>query len=150
MYFSRQFAHPETLARVRTWLNELGIEHRKVRSAGSGLPRIVLNVEPQRLDAIRMLINAAERNDPDQLLSFWELSRRPYVRPQAIEGETEGDDEADSVGPRIGPSQCLGDRLASRKRGLGPRYRVPHAPRGASEPVGKRLIVSKVNSSRPW
>src|SRR4051794_30462134 len=81
MYFTHHFAHTETLARFKSWLTHLGLERRQIETHDAGVPRIALTIEPQRADAIRMLINAVERTDPDGFPSFWELAGRPHHSP---------------------------------------------------------------------
>jgi hypothetical protein len=81
MYFTHHFAHRETLARFKTWLDRVGIEHREVKTQASGMPRIALTIEPGRADAIRMMINAVERSDPDGFPSFWEMASQPHHAP---------------------------------------------------------------------
>jgi hypothetical protein len=85
MYYTHHFAHPKTLARVKTWLTRLGLDRRQIESHATGTPRIALRVEPPRLDAIRMLINAVERTDPDGFPSFWEIAKQPYHAPDEAE-----------------------------------------------------------------
>jgi hypothetical protein len=82
MYFTHHFAHHETLSLAHSWLTRLGFKPRKIATETSGIPRIVLNVEPQRLDAVCLLISAAERNDPDGFPSFWDEARQSRITPK--------------------------------------------------------------------
>ena len=70
MYMTHTFAHHETLSRAHSWLTQLGFRPRHAAQA-SGVPRLVIVDEPQRLAAAKMLINAAENADPDGSPSFW-------------------------------------------------------------------------------
>ncbi len=96
MYFTHHFAHHDTLSRARTWLTQLGFEPRPTEPRTDGIPRIVMIVDRDRLDAVNMLINAVERSDPDGFPSFWEQARQPHCAPRAIPDEA----QADGVGPR--------------------------------------------------
>lgn len=82
MYFTHHFAHHETLSRAHSWLTRLGFKPQKLEIQTSGIPRVVLTVEPARLDAVRVLISAAERNDPDGFPSFWDEARQRRITSQ--------------------------------------------------------------------
>ena len=96
MYLTHHFAHPETLARFKTWLTHLGIKHHPAASHDSGIPRIALKVDPSQLDAIGMLISVVERNDPDGFPSFWEIAAVPHTR--GVEPETKAMAEGHQAG----------------------------------------------------
>lgn len=81
MYFSHHFAHRDTLSRAHSWLTQLGFHPQRIDDHATWIPRIVLEVEPQRLDALNMLINAVERTDPDGFPSFWDEARLPHDIP---------------------------------------------------------------------
>ena len=70
MYLTHTFAHPETLSRAQNWLTQLGFHTRQV-APSSGVSRLIVVDEPQRMAAARMLINAAENSDPDGFTAFW-------------------------------------------------------------------------------
>jgi hypothetical protein len=74
MYMTHTFAHQETLSRAHSWLTQLGF-HPRHGAHSSGVSRLVIVDEPQRLAAAKMLINAAENADPDGFTSFWEQRR---------------------------------------------------------------------------
>jgi hypothetical protein len=88
MYFTHHFAHRETLTRAHSWLTRLGFNPRQIETVTTGIPRIVLTVEPHWLDAVNMLINAAERTDPEGSPSFWDEARRPHSTPRESQGGT--------------------------------------------------------------
>lgn len=71
MYLTHTFANRETLSRAHSWLTKLGFDTRQFGAQDSSSPRLVIVGEPQRLDAARMLINAAENSDPDGFATFW-------------------------------------------------------------------------------
>jgi hypothetical protein len=78
MYFTHRFDHPESLARFKSWLDQLRIEHRQVKTQTPGTSRIALTVAPRQLDAIRLLINTVERIAPEQSP---EIEERPGSAP---------------------------------------------------------------------
>jgi len=78
MYFTHHFAHHDTLTRAYSWLTRLGFHPQKIEGFTSGIPRIVMAIEPQMLDVINMLINAVELTDPDGFPSFWDEARQPH------------------------------------------------------------------------
>jgi hypothetical protein len=82
MYFTHHFAHRETLSRAHSWLTRLGFNPRQIETHSSGIPRIVMTVAPHRMDVVNMLINAAERTDPDGFPSFWDEARQPHSTPK--------------------------------------------------------------------
>ena len=82
MYFTHHFAHHESLSRAHTWLTQLGFDPRPSGTHDSGIPRIVMMVEPHRLDAVNLLINAVERGDPDGFPSFWDEARQTHSAPE--------------------------------------------------------------------
>jgi hypothetical protein len=88
MYLTHYFAHPETLARFEAWLTYLGVKHHPIDPHDAGIPRIAIRVEPSQMDAIRMLISAVERTDPDGFPSFWEMAAQPHGHIVARETET--------------------------------------------------------------
>lgn len=83
MYFTHHFAHRETLNLAHSWLTSLGFNPRQIGPDADGIPRVVLDVRADQIDAARMLINAAERTDPDGFPSFWEEARQPHSTPIA-------------------------------------------------------------------
>ena len=82
MYLTHTFSHHETLSRARSWLTQLGFEPREFGSQGSGVSRLVIVDEPQRLAAAKMLINAVENNDPDGFASFWDQASKAHHVPK--------------------------------------------------------------------
>jgi hypothetical protein len=86
MYYTHHFAHAETLAQVKRWLMRIGIADGRIETHTTGIPWIALRVEPEQLDAIRLLIHAIERNDPEGSPSFWDLARQPHgtIGPAAV------------------------------------------------------------------
>jgi hypothetical protein len=79
MFYSHHFAHRETLTRAHSWLTELGFNAKKVENPESGIPRLILSVDRHRIDAVRLLINAAEYDDPDGFPCFWHEARMPHA-----------------------------------------------------------------------
>ncbi len=69
MYLTHTFANSETLFRAHSWLTGLGFHP---RHAGSGIPRIMIVDEPNRLAEARVLINAVESADPDGFPGIWD------------------------------------------------------------------------------
>ena len=65
MYYSHHFARRDTLSRAHSWLTQLGFHPQRIDNHATWFHRIVMEVEPQRLDALNMLINAVELTDPD-------------------------------------------------------------------------------------
>lgn len=82
MYLTHTFAHRETLSRAHSWLSQVGFHPRQIAAQAPGLPRIVIEDEPHRLFAARMLINAAEQADPDGFPSLWD--KAPQLHRTAI------------------------------------------------------------------
>ena len=101
MYFTHHFARPETLARAHSWLTQVGFDPGQTEMHTAGIPRIVMVVEPRRLSAVQMLINVAERSDPDGFPSFWDEARQPHSAP------TTPDDGAPNA-PREGHPSVIG------------------------------------------
>ncbi len=64
-----------TLSLAHTWLTRHGFHP---RNTTSGIPRIMLVDESDRLAAARMLINAAENGDPNGFPGLWDRSSHPY------------------------------------------------------------------------
>jgi len=82
VYFTHHFAHHDTLSRAHSWLTRLGFHPQQLDDDTSGIPRIVMAIEPQLLDAVKLLINAFELTDPDGFPSFWEEARQPHSAPK--------------------------------------------------------------------
>ena len=82
MYLTHTFAHHETLSRAHSWLTRLGFHPRQIGPDASGVPRIMIVDEPQRLAAAKMLINAAENADPHGFMSFWDKAPQPHHIPK--------------------------------------------------------------------
>ncbi len=80
-YVTHHFAHPETLELARRWLVQLGFDPCHIETHTDGIPRIALSVEPQRAAEAEMVINAAERTDPDAWPSFWDLAKQDHIYP---------------------------------------------------------------------
>jgi hypothetical protein len=76
MYLTHTFAHRETLCRAHTWLTGLGFHPLQINTRTVGTPRLMIPVEPYRLAAAQMLINAAESADPDGFPYFWEKTEK--------------------------------------------------------------------------
>ena len=74
-YLTHQFAHPGTLDRACRWLIDAGVAPDRIHVHRHGVPSLTLAVEPAEVDAIEMVIHAAENGEPDGLPSFWELAR---------------------------------------------------------------------------
>ena len=84
MFFSHHFAHRDTLSRAHSWLTQLGFRPQRIEDQATWIFRIAMEVEPSRLDAVTMLINAAELTDPDGFPSFWDEARQPHGAPKAF------------------------------------------------------------------
>jgi hypothetical protein len=95
MYLTHTFAHRETLSRAHSWLTQHGFSARRFRADASGVARLVVEDEPQRLAAAKILISAAERADPDGAASFWDQAPRSRLVPK--------DDREDTHAPQHGP-----------------------------------------------
>ncbi len=72
MYLTHAFAHRETLSRAHSWLTQNGFSARPFGAHASGVPRLVIEDEPNRLAAAKLLISAAEQADPDGTPSVWD------------------------------------------------------------------------------
>jgi len=81
-YITHEFAHPETLDRVRRWLVQAGFDPSRIEAHSHGVPRLAMAVEPGEAAEVAMLIDAAEASDPDGFPSFLELARQRHVYPQ--------------------------------------------------------------------
>ena len=103
MYLTHTFANRETLLRAHSWLTELGFHPRHISGHVSRTPRLKMPVEPQRLAAAQMLINAAESADPNGFPSFWDKVGAPHGTPAEHDLET-----ADSHDGRISYSSEIG------------------------------------------
>ena len=79
MYLTHTFANRETLSRAHSWLTGLGFHPRR---AGSGIPRIMIVDEPNRLAEARVLINAVESVDPDGFPGLWDQPTQPGSLPE--------------------------------------------------------------------
>ncbi len=65
MYLSHTFHSRESLCLAHNWLTRLGFH---ARQSPSGAPRIIVVDDPYRLDAARLLIDAAEHAESTHLL----------------------------------------------------------------------------------
>ena len=74
MYLTHTFANRDTLSRAHSWLTGLGFHP---RHAASGIPRIMIVDEPNRLTEARALINAVESADPDGFPGLWDQPLQP-------------------------------------------------------------------------
>ena len=72
MYLTHTFAHRETLTRAYSWLTHLGFHPREVDAADVHSARLMIPVDPHRLAAAQMVINAVESADADGFPSFWD------------------------------------------------------------------------------
>jgi len=78
-YMTHRFAHVETLQRVHRWLVQMGFDPSHIEVHESGTPWIALEMHPaQRVEA-ELLIDAAERTDPQGQPGFWDLVVLPHV-----------------------------------------------------------------------
>jgi hypothetical protein len=96
MYYTRHFAHPETLARARNWLIRLGFHPQRVHASSRGVPRLAVSADPGRLAVARLLINAVERSDPDGRPSFWDVARLARCAGEADADGSRPDAEAEA------------------------------------------------------
>ena len=96
MYLTHTFAHRETLSRAHSWLTQLGFHPRQIGAHSSGVHRIVIEDEPQRMAAAKMLINAAENADPDGFASFWDKAPQLHHIP----AQSQEDNAAERREPR--------------------------------------------------
>ncbi len=79
-YLNHQFANPETLDRARRWLVQVGFEPDQIEAINEGVPRIAIRVSAAQGAVAGMIIDAAERTDPDGLPSFWDLAQHQHVQ----------------------------------------------------------------------
>ena len=82
MYLTHTFAHRETLSRAHTWLTQVGFHPREIEAHSAGLPRIVIEDDPLRLVAAKLLINAAEHADPDGFPGLWDNAPQLHGTPK--------------------------------------------------------------------
>jgi hypothetical protein len=78
MYYTHHFAHQETLRRACEWLGEFGYRPWEIERQFGGVPSLGLEVEPGRMGAVELLVNALETSDPDGWPGFWDESRLPH------------------------------------------------------------------------
>jgi hypothetical protein len=83
MFWTHHFAHHETLNRARSWLMQLGFAPDRLEVHANGVPRLALTVDPLELAAVEMVVNVAERTDPQGWPSFWDVARQDHVYPAA-------------------------------------------------------------------
>jgi hypothetical protein len=75
-YVTHQFAHPETLDRVRRWLIQAGFDPSRIEAHSQGVPRLAVAVGAGEAAEVSLLIDAAESGDPDGYPSFLELAQK--------------------------------------------------------------------------
>jgi hypothetical protein len=77
MYFTRHFAHHDSLTRAHRWLTQLGFKPHQIETHKHGTPRITLSIHPQQWAEVSLLLGAVERTDPAGTgrPSFWEYPR---------------------------------------------------------------------------
>ncbi|HEV3165598.1 MAG TPA: hypothetical protein VGZ22_16345 [Isosphaeraceae bacterium] len=122
-YLSHQFAHWETLARVRSWLDLLGFDPGRIEVNAGALPRMTVLVEPEQVLEVRQLMGAAEQSDPDGWPSFWE--KAPFGAPLSAHGVRH------ASGAHLGPEHFeIGWHPQDRDRS------APSQPFGATEQGG--------------
>jgi hypothetical protein len=92
MYLTHTFANRETLSRAHSWLTRLGFHP---RHAASGIPRIMIVDEMNRLAEARVLINAVESADPNGFPGLWAQT----APPQSLRDESHPDRLSDSGKP---------------------------------------------------
>ena len=78
VFYSHHFAHRDTLSRAHSWLTQLGFHPQRIEDHATWIPRIVMEVEPSKVDAVNQLINAIESTDPDGFPCFWDEARQPH------------------------------------------------------------------------
>jgi hypothetical protein len=76
MYMTHTFANRETRSRANSWLTALGFHP---RHAASGIPRITIIDDPNRLAEARVVINAIESADPNGFPSIWDQPPQPFA-----------------------------------------------------------------------
>jgi hypothetical protein len=79
MYLTHTFASRETLFRADSWLKEHGF---RPRHTATGIPRIMIVDDLNRLAAASVLINAVERADPNGFPGFWDQPSHPQSPPE--------------------------------------------------------------------
>jgi hypothetical protein len=82
-YLTHEFAHLDTLARARRWLVQTGFDPRHIETVTEGIPRIAIRVNAGQAAEAGLIINAAERSDPQGLPSFWDLARQEHIHSAA-------------------------------------------------------------------
>ncbi|HEX4069834.1 MAG TPA: hypothetical protein VHX68_01640 [Planctomycetaceae bacterium] len=82
MYFTHTFAHSETRSRAHSWLTHLGFHPRQIDVPDTHLHRLMIQVEPDRLAAAQMLINAVESADADGFPSVWDKAAPHFSTPR--------------------------------------------------------------------
>jgi hypothetical protein len=75
MYFTRHFAHPESLSRACIWLTQLGFKPHQIETHKDGAPRIALSIHPEQWAEVSLLLGAVERAGTAGLPSVWEHPR---------------------------------------------------------------------------
>ena len=86
MYMTHTFARRETLSLAHSWLTQYGF-HPRHGAPSSGVPRLVIVDEPHRLAAAKMLINAAEKADPDGFTTFWDPASPSHGIPKEFRAD---------------------------------------------------------------
>lgn len=81
MYLTHTFAHRETLSRAYSWLTHLGFHPRRIEAPDVSISRLMIPLEPDRLAAAQMVINAVESADADGFPSFWDDARIYHGHP---------------------------------------------------------------------
>jgi hypothetical protein len=81
-YVTHEFAHIETLERVKRWLIQAGIDPNRIEVHTHGVPRIVVAVEAGQYAEVGQVIDAAELGDPDGRPSIWDIARMPHVHTE--------------------------------------------------------------------
>jgi len=98
MYLTHTFANRETLSRAHSWLTQHGF---RPRHAASGIPRIIIVDELNRLAEARVLINVAESADPNGFPGLWDQPTQPYSPPEEYHQDRFSE-------PRRPPSSVIG------------------------------------------
>jgi hypothetical protein len=81
MYLSHTFASHETLSRAHSWLTRHGFHPRHTTT---GIPRIMIVDEANRLAAAKMLISAVECSDPNGSPGFWDPIAQTHSAPEVF------------------------------------------------------------------
>lgn len=87
-YLTHSFAHRDTLDRARRWLIQAGFASSQIEAINEGVPRIAVRLGTVQAAVAGLIIDAAERTDPEGLPSFWDLARI-----YAIHGRPRSDSE---------------------------------------------------------